>query len=266
MSQKEMRIGLASLKHPESIDHGIEKATKAVKEAASKKVEILCFPETYIPGLRGGSFCLPPPNQEAQKEALVATQALARDNHIAIIIGMEWVSDIGLFNLAYVISSRGRILGYQTKNQITPFGEDKHYVSDSKRKIFTINGVKVGIVICHEGWRYPETVRWATTRGAQIIFQPQVTGSDEDGEKIKNWGDSFYEKAMICRSQENSVYFASVNTAMRFQNSATSLISPSGDCLSYVPYGKEQILIQDIDLSEATRFYAKRYNPQLYSK
>jgi hypothetical protein len=25
-----------------------------------------------------------------------------------------------------------------------------------------------GVAICHEGWRYPETVRWAARRGAQV--------------------------------------------------------------------------------------------------
>lgn len=30
------------------------------------------------------------------------------------------------------------------------------------RQIFEAGGVRFGIAICHEGWRYPETVRWAT--------------------------------------------------------------------------------------------------------
>jgi len=29
-------------------------------------------------------------------------------------------------------------------------------------------------VICHEGWRYPETVRWAVRRGAQVVFHPHA--------------------------------------------------------------------------------------------
>ena len=38
--------------------------------------------------------------------------------------------------------------------------------------------MKFGVAICHEGWRYPETVRWAASRGARIVFHPQHTGSD----------------------------------------------------------------------------------------
>ena len=69
---------------------------------------------------------------------------------------------------------------------------------------------------------------------------------------------------MQCRAGENGVYFASVNQAMRFQNSATSLIDPQGNLMAHVPYGQEDLLIADLDLSKAERIYAKRYNPAWY--
>ncbi len=69
---------------------------------------------------------------------------------------------------------------------------------------------------------------------------------------------------MIARAVENTVYFASVNYALRYQESATSLLGPEGDCLAYVPYGEEQLLVCDLDLSQATRLYARRLNPALY--
>ena len=53
---------------------------------------------------------------------------------------------------------------------------------------------------------------------------------------------------------------------MHFQNSATSLIGPDGERIAYVPYGKEQVLVHNIDLSRATRRYAKRYDPRWYPK
>src|SRR5262249_53048909 len=163
-----------------------------------------------------------------------------------------------------VFSPTGEVLGYQTKNQITPGGESEHYVPDGRRQIFRIHETVFGIVICHEGWRYPETVRWAAVRGAQIIFQPQWTGSDHKGHTRAHWSECVYEKAMECRAAENSVYFASVNHALRFQNSATSLIDPTGDRIASLPYGEEAILVADIDLATATRRYALRYNPAWY--
>ena len=67
----------------------------------------------------------------------------------------------------------GELLGYRPEPD-HPGGEE-NYVPDGKHSLFTVDGVTFGIVVCHEGWRYPETVRWATTRGAQVIFQPQQT-------------------------------------------------------------------------------------------
>jgi predicted amidohydrolase len=52
---------------------------------------------------------------------------------------------------------------------------------------------------------------------------------------------------------------------LRFQNSATSLIAPHGNLLSHLPYGQEDILIADLDLTKATRFYAQRYRPEWYA-
>ena len=127
--------------------------------------------------------------------------------------------------------------------------------------------MKFGIAICHEGWRYPETVRWAAMRGAKIVFHPQHTGNEQQGVHLTEWGaagNPYYEKAMMMRSIENTIYFASVNYALRYQESATSLIAPSGQCQAYLPYGQEGILVQAINIEEATGLLAARYAPDRY--
>jgi hypothetical protein len=112
-------------------------------------------------------------------------------------------------------------------------------------------------------------VRWAAVRGAKIVFHPQLTGSNQDGVRLTQWGAAdgpYYEKAMMMRSRENTIYFASVNYALRFQESATSLIAPSGLCQAYLPYGQEGVLVQAIDVEEATGLLAARYAPERYQE
>ncbi|MGH2351660.1 MAG: carbon-nitrogen hydrolase family protein [Chloroflexota bacterium] len=263
-----VRIALAALRPAESIAAGTERMLAALARAAARGARIVCFPEAYLPGLRGSSWhpVPAPPDQPAQAAALERLRAGCRHHGVAAIAGMEWVSDLGLENRAFVIGPDGTLLGHQTKNQITPGGEEAHYVPDGRRRIFQLGDVTFGIVICHEGWRYPETVRWAAVRGAQVIFQPQWTGHDAFDRPPAHWGDSFYEKAMECRAQENTVYFASVQPAMRHQNSATSLIDPQGKLLAHVPHGEEDLLVADLDLAKATRFYATRYASSLYQE
>jgi apolipoprotein N-acyltransferase len=69
---------------------------------------------------------------------------------------------------------------------------------------------------------------------------------------------------MMMRSVENAIYFASVNYAMRFQESATALIAPSGRCQAFLPYGREGVLVQSIKIDEATGLLANRYAPERY--
>ena len=262
-----VRVGLVSLRRQPDITASVARIKHTLAQCREQGVQIVCFPETYLPGLRGGDRDLPPVDQPAMEKALAEVAVACRENKVAAIVGAEWKSARGLENRAIVIDQAGRIVGHQTKNQITPGGESENYVPDGKRQLFDVAGVRFGIAICHEGWRYPETVRWAAVRGAQVVFQPQVTGSDHltPASPVK-WGESFYEKAMQCRAEENSIYFVSVNLAMQRQNSASSVIDPKGDLVEFIPRGEEKLLVVDLDLTKATGLYASRFRPELYEE
>jgi predicted amidohydrolase len=261
-------IALASPSVASTLDEGLEKVRRLLSEASERGAEIVCFPEAYLPGLRGQDFEVPPFDQAGQERALRAAAQWARTYRVAAILGMERLTDAGRQIAAFVIDARGEIQGYQTKNQLDPT-EDRFYVPGNARRLFEVKGVKFGVVICHEGWRYPETVRWAAVRGAKIVFHPQHTGREQAGVRLNEWGaanNPYYEKAMIMRSIENTIYFASVNYALRFQESATSLIAPSGKCRAHLPYGQEGVLVEDIRVEEATGLLAARYAPERYQE
>ena len=260
-----MIVGLASPGIASSLDDGLDRMKRLLSEASAQGAEIVCFPEAYLPGLRGQDFEVYPFERAQQERVLRVVGEWARAYAVATIVGMERVTDAGRQIAAFVIDARGRLQGYQTKNQLDP-SEDRFYVPGNTRQLFEVNGTRFGVAICHEGWRYPETVRWAAVRGAKIVFHPQLTGSDRTGVRPAQWGagGAYYEKAMMMRSIENAIYFASVNYGIRFQESATSLIAPSGQCQAYLPYGQEGVLVQRIGLEEATGLLASRYAPERY--
>jgi len=263
-----MVIALASPCIASTLDGGLDKIKRLLSEAAAQGAEIACFPEAYLPGLQGQDFEVLPFDQTQQERALQTVAQWARTYAVATILGMERLTAGGRQIAAFVIDARGQIQGYQTKNQLAPT-EDQFYVPGNTRRLFEIKGIKFGVVICHEGWRYPETVRWAAIRGAKIVFHPHHTGSDREGVRLTQWGSAsgpYYEKAMMMRSMENTIYFASVNYALRFQESATSLIDPSGQCQAYLPYGREGVLVQTIKVEEATGLLATRYAPERYQE
>jgi predicted amidohydrolase len=261
-----MILGLASPRVASSLDEGLDRIERLQGEASAQGAEIVCFPEAYLPGLRGQDFEVLPFDRAQQERVLQAVSQGARRHAVATILGMERITGSGRQIASFVIDARGRVQGCQTKNQLAP-SEDRFYVPGDTRRLFEVNGVKFGVAICHEGWRYPETVRWAAVRGAKVVFHPHHTGSDREGVRPTQWGAAdgpYYEKAMIMRSIENAIYFASVNYALRFQESATSLIAPSGQCQAYLPYGQEGVLVQAIDVEEATGSLAARYAPERY--
>lgn len=263
-----MIIALASPRIADSMSDGLLKVETCVADASAAGAEIVCFPEAYLPGLRGQDFSVAPSDNATQERALARVVDMARVHAIAVIMGAERYVDTGRQIASYVIDRAGTVLGCQTKNQLDP-SEDAHYVPGTTRTMFEINGVKFAIAICHEGWRYPETVRWAAIRGAHIVFHPQRTGSDHSARVPSHWGDvsaPYYEKAMMCRSIENTIYFASVNYGVQFQESATSLIAPDGSCQACLPYGQSGILVQEIDASRATGVLARRFAPDRYGE
>lgn len=263
-----MIIALASPGIASTLDDGLDKIKRLLSEASAQGAEIVGFPEAYLPGLRGQDFEVLPFDRSHQERVLQAVAQWARTYAVATILGMERVTEAGRQIAAFVIDARGQIQGYQTKNQLAP-AEDKFYVPGNTRQLFEVNCVKFGVAICHEGWRYPETVRWAAVRGAKVVFHPHQTGSDRNGVRLTQWGSAsapYYEKAMMMRSMENSIYFASVNYALRFQESATCVITPSGRCQAYLPYGQEGVLVQAIKVEEATGLLATRYAPDRYQE
>jgi predicted amidohydrolase len=263
-----MIIALASPGIASTLEEGLDKIKAFLSEAAAQGAEIVCFPEAYLPGLRGVDIDVLPFDQTEQERVLQTVAHLARMYSVAAILGTERLTEAGRENVAVIFDAQGQIQGYQTKNQIAP-SEDPFYVPGNTRRLFEISGVKFGVAICHEGWRYPETVRWAAARGAKIVFHPHHTGSDREGVRLTQWGAPsapYYEKAMMCRGLENTIYFASVNYALRFQESATSLITPSGQCQAYLPYGEEGILVQAINIDDATGLLATRYAPERYQE
>ena len=261
-----MIIALASPRIASSLDEGLDKIKAFLSEASARNARIVCFPEAYLPGLRGQDFEVFPFDLAEQERALRAVSEWARTYEVATILGMERLTDAGRQIAAFVVDARGELQGFQTKNQLDPT-EDRFYVPGDSRRLFEVDGVKFGVAICHEGWRYPETVRWAAVRGAKIVFHPQHTGTEREGILLTHWGaagNPYYEKAMTMRSLENTIYFASVNYALRFQESATSLVDPSGRCQAWLPYGREGVLVQAIDVGQATGLLATRFAPERY--
>jgi predicted amidohydrolase len=88
-------IALASPRVAETIDDGLDKVMRLVSEASARGAEVVCFPEAYLPGLRGQDFEVPPFDEARQERVLRAASQWAREYSIATIIGTEKFTEAG---------------------------------------------------------------------------------------------------------------------------------------------------------------------------
>ncbi|MBO0860622.1 MAG: carbon-nitrogen hydrolase family protein [Chloracidobacterium sp.] len=258
----QFRIALANIRFPADAEDSIALAKNYIAQASAKRAGIICFPECFVPGYRVGKS-VSPPNQEFLERAWSAIARAAASAGITVILGTERFVDGALVATALVINQDGSRAGFQDKVQIAP-SEEGVYTPGSGRRIFQAGALTFGIAICYEGWRFPETVRWAAQRGAQVVFHPQFHEAERGSYRPKIFADpanTFHEKAVLCRAAENSCYFATVNFASAGSPTTSAIVDPDGTLLSYQPYGEEGLLVGDIDLSLATGFVAKRYKP-----
>ena len=254
------RIALANLRFPATPEESVTLAEQAIAQASIERAGLICFPECFTPGYRGMGKRVSPPDPAFLERAWSAIAAAAAKADLVVVLGTERVVDEALLITALVINRDGTIAGFQDKVQLDP-SEERIYSPGSGRRVFQTGPLTFGVAICHEGWRYPETVRWAVRHGAHIVFHPHFHEAEPGGYVASIFADpanSFHEKAALCRAAENTCYFATINYASAGSPTTSAVVRPDGTLLSYQPYGKPGLLIADIDITGATGLLAAR--------
>ena len=256
-----VRIALANVPVPTTPQESVTLAKAAIAEAGQQGALVVCFPECFIPGYRWPGTASPPPDAAFLEQAWAEVAEAAKAARITVILGTERLTERGLQITACVIDPDGTVAGWQDKGQLDPSEEEIYPAQATERHVFTAGPLTFGIVICHEGWRYPETVRWAVRRGAQVVFHPHAHVAEPGSYRPTTFADpanTFHEKAMLCRAAENTCYFASVNCASEGSGTTSAVARPDGTLQCCQPYGQAGLLIADLDLSVASGLLASR--------
>jgi predicted amidohydrolase len=258
-----VRIALANLRYAASPEESVALAADAIAQAGALGAAVICFPECYVPGYRGLGKEPPPPDPAFLEQAWASIANAAAKANCAAILGTERIIRNGLRITALVINRDGTREGFQDKVQLDP-SEDGPYSPGYGRHVFRAGELTFGVSICHEGWRYPETVRAAARQGAQVVFHPHYHPAEPGGYVPRSFGEpgnTFHENAVRCRAAENTCYFASVNYALPDSPTTSAVAAPDGTLVCFQPYGQEGLLLADLDLAAATGLLASRYKP-----
>jgi predicted amidohydrolase len=137
------------LLNPENISHAVD----LLKEASKLGVDFACFPEAY-PALGEEVIC-----------------DAASEFRLYVIASFLLERRDGLYNNESVlISPRGEVIGRQRKVHPAPGLEP--YAPGYGYNIMQTPWGKIGILICIDGWGFPEGFHHMSQGGVDLIFNP----------------------------------------------------------------------------------------------
>lgn len=255
-----VRIALAHLPYPESPDASVARAVAAIAQAGHAGALVVAFPECYVPGYRTTAHPGASPTAAFLDGAVRQVAAAAAQAGVAVALGTERIVDGHHRITTCVVDRDGTLLPFHDKLQLDPSEEPTWHAGET-RHVYTVGPLTFGLAICHEGWRYPETVRWAARRGAQVVFVPHFHEAEPGSYRPTTFleaGNTFHEKALLCRAAENTVWIAAVNYAGEGAPTTSAVIRPDATVQAWQPYGAPGLLVADLDLSLATGLLASR--------
>lgn len=247
-----IRIGVAQVPPTSVLSKNLEKTLEYAEKAADKEVELLCFPEAHLAGYRVGIL---DPNAPCDEVGLAqATEQIAarcRELSLGIVLGTETPRPGGKpFNSALVIDQYGETIALHHKSRLTP-KDALAYAPGSGPTSFTFKGISMGVLICFEAFRFPETTRALAIAGAKLVFQPQFNHVLPGME----WKLPVHEALLVARAAENTLYLISANISHARNNCRSLIISPKGLILEASVLAHEMLLVADLNPNLATHAF-----------
>ncbi|WP_400163702.1 carbon-nitrogen hydrolase family protein [Brevibacillus sp. TJ4] len=197
---------LHTIKSFEEFAHQVE---HYVKNAAEYDTEFLLFPELFTTQLmsigdeEGNALPITAlPSFTEQYTSLFSS--LAATYNMYLIGGTHIISENGkLYNTAFLFYPDGRI-GQQKKIHITPWEvKGWNMGAGDSLQIFETDKGKVAMIICYD-IEFPEWVRIAKARGADVIFCPSCTDDRHAFHRVRYTSHA--------RTIENQVYVVLTGT------------------------------------------------------
>ncbi|MDX9917147.1 MAG: carbon-nitrogen hydrolase family protein [Gudongella sp.] len=198
------------------------KAEKMIKEAAENGARLIILPEMFNTPYESSNF--PVYAEEYPGETNNMLSRLSKELGVFIAGGSipEREGD-KVYNTAYVYSDLGKVVAKHRKAHLfdidveggITFKESETLTAGDSSTIFTIDGMKVGVIICYD-IRFPEFSRRLSLDGAEAIIVPAAFNMTT--------GPAHWHTTARARALDNQVYML--------------MCSPARDVISsYVAYG-----------------------------
>ena len=180
---------------------------------------------------------------------------VASRQRIHLLVGSPIFGGRRLYNGLVVFDRFGRLVHTYAKCQLTD-ADRRWFTPGNGLSLFALDGVRATAIICHER-RYPELVRLAVMAGAQLVFHPNAGMDDLAVSQAKRHG----RDGIPVRAFENAIYYVFANSVGpqgdgKWSAGDSKIVGPDGSFLKLADNRREMLLVDDLDLSRATRKYA----------
>ncbi len=227
-----------------------------IEDAAAQNIEIIHFSESCLTGYPDIDV------KECENTPLIAESiekiaAAANQYDTYVVFGTHYFenqSDELPFNSLFVISNHGEtVVRYDKRVLAGAPGEidQKHFKAGSKEAVFTINGIKCGLIICHE-WRYAELFREYKALGVDLLLHSFYDGhqSKSDYHKTGIELGELISGSTRGNAANNYSWISMSNTCKAEQTFPSALIRPDGSVDGSCNRNKAEVLISNIDFSK----------------
>ncbi|MDO5852227.1 MAG: carbon-nitrogen hydrolase family protein [Methanobacteriaceae archaeon] len=209
---QQIKVALCQMKVVDDLKINLNTAKKMIQEATNNNAKLIALPEMFICPYSNNKFKEYSENKDL-KQVIPEIQKKAKENSIYIIAGSipELVND-KLYNTAYVINDKGKIIGKHRKihlfdidipGKIT-FKESDTLTGGNKITVIDTPIGKIGIGICYD-IRFPEL--WGLMNKEKIDF------AILPGAFNMITGPMHWQKLLQTRAIDNQIYMLAISPA-----------------------------------------------------
>jgi len=239
-----------------AIDHNVDLAIAALRQAEAAGCDVAIFPELTIPGYPPEDLVLKP---RFVADNVAALHRLAAETSTtAVVVGYVEPGD-GLttgsgfptiYNSA-AVCAHGKVVGSYQKHELPNYGvfdEKRYFTAGTELPLWSIAGVTVGVSICEDLWIDGGPVNGLADAGAQFILNINASPYYQGKPKVR-------EDLVRRRAAEGNVPIAYVNLVggqdeLVFDGGSI-VIEASGAVVAQSKMFDEQVQVADFAVGDA---------------
>ena len=252
-----MKITVATCQFPVTADirKNLAFVSRQMKTAKQRGAKVAHFSEACLSGYAGLEFdSFAGFDWDLLTQSTRRIMALANELRLWVILGSahRLTGRHKPHNCLYIINDSGRIINrydkmFCTGDHSEKGGDLKHYSPGNHFCIFTVGGIRCGVLICHD-FRYSELYRAYRKQGVQVMFHSYHNAYCKPAKlrKYNIWG-VVVPATMQTYAANNHLWISANNSSRPASSWASFFVRPDGIITGHLANNRSGVLISTVD-------------------